>query len=109
MANWWDDLVETVVDVGSDLYDGATTVIGDQYDNYQKSVNSDNAKNVDNLKEIEPLKGNKVDGTTTVAVTGSGNGQQAGVPAVTNQIIAGVDNKLLFIGGAIVAVMLLKK
>lgn len=105
--SWWDSLVETVVDVGSDLYDGASTVIGDQYEHYQKTINSDNAKNVDNLKENEPLKGNKVDGTTTVAVT---NGdQQTGTPVVTNQIIAGVDNKVLFIGGAIVAILLLKK
>ena len=103
--SWWD----SIVDIGGDLYDGATEVISDQYDHYQKTINSDNAKNVDNLKENEPLKGNKVDGTTTVAVTGSGNGQQAGAPAVTNQIIAGVDNKLLFIGGAIIAVLLLKK
>ena len=105
--SWWDSIVDTVVDVSGDLYDGATTVIGDQYENYQKSVNSDSAKNVDNLKQVEPLKGNTVDGATTVAVTSTG--ATLAQPVVSNQLIAGVDNKLLFIGGAIVAVLLLKK
>lgn len=105
--SWWDSLVDTVVDVSGDLYDGASTVIGDQYANYQKSVNSDAAKNVDNLKQVEPLKGNTVDGSTTVAVTSTGATQAQ--PVVSNQLIAGVDNKLLFVGGAIAVLLLLKK
>ena len=105
--SWWDSIVDTVTDVSGDLYSGATQVIGDQYENYQKSVNSDNAKNVDNLKNAEPLKGNAVDGSTTVAATGTGAQQYA--PAVSNQIIAGVDNKLLIAGGLIAVLFLLKR
>jgi len=107
MANWWDSIVDTVVEVGGDLYDGASQVVGDQYEHYQKSINSDNAKNVENLKNAEPLKGNAVDGSTTVAVTSTGAQQYA--PAVSNQIIAGVDNKLLIAGGLIAVLFLMKK
>ena len=107
MANWWDGLVNTMVDVGSDIYSGATQVIGDQYENYKKALNSDTGKNVENLKQQEPIKGNTVDGSTTVAVTNTGAQQYA--PAVSNQIIAGVDNKLLIAGGLIAVLFLMKK
>jgi hypothetical protein len=107
MASWWESVIDTVVDVGGDLYDGASQVIGDQYENYQKTVNSDNAKNVENLKQNEPLKGTAVDGSTTVAVTSAGT--QNGAPAITNQIIAGVDNRLLIAGGLIAVLFLMKK
>ena len=104
--SWWD----SIVDIGGDLYDGAVAVATDQYNAYtehQKAVRSDNAKNVDNLKQAEPVKGNKVDGSTTVAATGAG--AQGGAPVVTSQIIAGVDNRLLMAGGLIAVLFLMKK
>lgn len=106
MANWW----ESIVDIGGDLYDGAVAVATDQYSAYtehQKAVRSDAAKNVDNLKQVEPLKGNNKDGSTTVAVTGAGT--QGDSPAITNQIIAGVDNRLLIAGGLIAVLFLMKE
>ncbi|PCC12903.1 hypothetical protein [Pseudoalteromonas sp. JB197] len=104
--SWWD----SIVDIGGDLYDGAAAVVTDQYNaytEYQKAAQSDAAKNVDNLKQAEPMKGNTVDGSTTVAVTGSQ--QQNGAPMFSNQIIAGVDNRLLIAGGLIAVLLVMKK
>ena len=102
---WYD----SIIDFGGDVFDSVTGVVGEQYDSfreYQKTVQSEAAKDTANLRENEPVKGTSKDGSPVLATTAA---PQNGAVMQSNQLIAGVDNKYLLIGGLVVAALLLKR
>ena len=104
--SWWDSIVETA----GDLYDNAAEYIGEQYDGYleyQKTVEAEAQKDIGNLRQNEPLKGQLSDGSTVVA--GTTGAPTQGQPFMTQQLIAGVDNKWLVAGGLAALLLLMRK
>ncbi|MEZ7276048.1 hypothetical protein [Pseudoalteromonas sp. 68 DY56-GL68] len=104
--SWWDSIVETA----GDLYDNATDYIGEQYNGYleyQKTVQSEAQKDTDALRQNEPVKGQLVDGSPVVS--GTTGAPTQGQPFMTQQLIAGVDNKWLVAGGVAALFLLMRK
>jgi len=113
MGDWFDfDFsTDSVLDSVGTIWDAATDYVGDQYDSYQeyqKTVASESQKDVSTLRDNEPLKGATVTGAPAIDNTAGGTTQH-GVPAMSNQIIAGVDNKVLAVGAVVVLLFMFKR
>ncbi|TMO00097.1 hypothetical protein [Pseudoalteromonas sp. S558] len=106
---WFD--TDSLFDSVGNIWDAATDYVGEQYDSYQeyqKTVASESQKDVAKLRDNEPLKGATITGAPATTGT-TGAVTQHGAPVMSNQLIAGVDNKMLAVGAVVVLLFVFKR
>ena len=104
----WDSLKE----IGGSLWEGVSEGVTEYVDgwvDYEHSKRAEAARDPEVLKQVEPTKAKRTDGSTVVAThtpTQVETQQQGQNQA---QWIAGVDNKVVMGVGAVVLILLLKR